>query len=269
MPSTHRVEDVSTLRQYTELVESLMGANEALWYRGLGRASNRLVPSLFRHPTETDAGALIALEQRILQRFRERSIPYQPGPHVTDDWNLLFLMQHFGVPTRLLDWTENPYIGLYFALTSARLDPASLLADEPAAVWILQPATWNRHSLRDISYSRGVLSLGSEPLETFAPKPDPSYMRLAPVAMYGLHNSPRIVAQRGVFTIFGKSVTPLDDLQAAENYPVDSLMEVRLPGDAIKSLRDSLFAIGFTDSVVYPDLSGLAQELKRFFGFQL
>ena len=231
--------------------------------------SNRLVPSLFRHPTITSAEELIKLEQQILQRFRERSIPYQPGPQVTEDWGLLFLMQHFGVPTRLLDWTENPYIGLYFALTSARLDPATLVASEPAAIWILRPEAWNQHSLRDISYTGGILSLGSEPLETFAPKPDPSYMRLAPVGMYGLHNSPRIVAQRGVFTIFGKSTDPLDDLFAAEGYPDDSLIEVRLPADSINPLRESLFAIGFTDSVVYPDLGGLAQELKRFFGFQL
>ena len=269
MPGTHRVEEVSTLRRYTELIESLMGPGEPLWYRGLGKSSNRLVPSLFRHPITTAGADLIGLEQQILQRFRERSIPYQPGPQISDDWGLLFLMQHFGVPTRLLDWTENPYIGLYFALTSARLDPATLVASEPAAIWILQPQAWNRHSLRDISYTGGILSLGSEPLQTFAPKPDPSYMRTAPVAMYGLHNSPRIVAQRGVFTIFGKAVDPLDDLQAAEGYPDDSLTEVLLPADAIKTLRDSLFAIGFTDSVVYPDLGGLAQELKRFFGFQL
>src|SRR4051812_41381980 len=107
-----------------EQIEELMAEKVPLWYRGVGDASHTLIPSLYRHEGTADAAAFMELEERILQRFRERSIPYQPIP-VDKDWELLFLMQHFGVPTRLLDWTENPYIGLFFALTDSRINHAT------------------------------------------------------------------------------------------------------------------------------------------------
>jgi hypothetical protein len=87
--------------------------------------------------------------------------------------------------------------------------------------------------------------------------------------MYGLHNSPRIVAQRGVFTIFGKETQPMEAVFVANDYPDDALVKFEFPPDKIRELRDSLFAIGITDSVVYPDLAGLAVELKRYFGFRV
>ncbi|MEA2406942.1 MAG: hypothetical protein QOE69_1061 [Thermoleophilaceae bacterium] len=268
MPTVLAVRQVETLREYMEQIEELMAPRLPLWYRGVGSATHQLIPSLYRHASITGAAELMNLEARILQRFRERSIPYQPIP-VEKDWELLFLMQHFGVPTRLLDWTENPYIGLFFALTGAKIDYDTGIADGPAAVWVLGPELWNQHTLSDISYDGGVLSIGSDPLKSYTPLGDPQYMRVAPAAMYGLHNSPRIVAQRGVFTIFGKEAASLEDLFAANDYPSEVLVKFEFPPEKIADLRESLFAIGVTDSVVYPDLAGLALELKRYFGFRV
>lgn len=269
MPTELKVEQVETLRQYMERIEALMTADEGpLWYRGAGTSAHPLVPSLYRHPSITEPAALMGLEAKILQRFRERSIPYQPTK-VEEDWDLLFLMQHFGVPTRLLDWTENPYIGLFFALTGAKLDHATGAAESPAAVWVLKPEAWNRHALKHMSYNGGVLSMGTEPLDNYRPSPDPTYMHVSPVSMYGLHNSPRIVAQRGVFTIFGKDTQPMDASYVASEYPQDTMIKFEFPEACVAGLGKSLFAIGITDSVVFPDLAGLALELRRFFGFRV
>jgi FRG domain len=269
MPTALRIERIQTLRQYMERIEQLMSADDApLWYRGAGKSSRALVPSLYRHPSVTEPQALMELEAKILQRFRERSIPYQPT-RVDEEWDMLFLMQHFGVPTRLLDWTENPYIGLFFALTGAKIDHDTGLAPEPAAVWVLKPETWNRHALSHISYDKGILSMGTDPLDNYRPTPDPAPMPVSPVAMYGLHNSPRIVAQRGVFTIFGKDTKPMDETYSEREYPDDTLIKFEFAEDAVQSLQKSLFAIGVVDSVVFPDLAGLALELKRFFGFRV
>jgi hypothetical protein len=268
MPTPLTVLEIETLREYMEKVEELMTPQVPLWYRGVGTASHQLIPSLYRHPSITGPDDLMELEERILQRFRERSIPYQPI-RLEGDWELLFLMQHFGVPTRLLDWTENPYIGLFFALTDARIDYATGIADGPAAVWVLKPEAWNQHTLSDISYDGGVLSIGSDPLKSYKPLENPKFMRVAPVAMYGLHNSPRIVAQRGVFTIFGKAAESLEGAYTANDYPADTLVKLEFPPDKVANLRESLMAIGVTDSVVYPDLAGLAIELKRYFGFRV
>ena len=185
-----RVEEIRTLQDYTELVADLMAGDTQLWYRGVGKASYQLKPSLYRHPTITETAQLLALERKLLQRFRERSIPYEERPFLRDEvWEYLFLMQHYGVPTRLLDWTENPYIGLYFAVTAAEIDPATLQATEAACIWVLNPGPWNSTSLSDISFPPEILSVPDQALESFESRGDMTYMRNSPVALYGLHNS--------------------------------------------------------------------------------
>jgi hypothetical protein len=254
---------VESLRQYMELIENAMQPREPLWFRGAALATYPLVPSLYRHPENLDVDALLRLEEEVIQRFRERGAPYERVPG-SEMWEVLFLMQHFGVPTRLLDWTENPYIGLFFALTSWRPE-----TDEPAAVWMLRPNAWNQTALADISFQGGILSIGNDALKSYRPGENPQFMKVVPVGIFGIHNSPRIVAQRGVFTIFGKATTPFEQHFEEGDFMSDALVKVEIPAEHVEPLRDSLFAIGVTDSVVYPDLGGLAIELKRYFGFKV
>jgi hypothetical protein len=90
-----------------------------------------------------------------------------------------------------------------------------------------------------------------------------------PVAIYGTHNSYRIVAQRGVFVIFGKSLLPMEETYQALRFPEDTLTKISIPQGKIGGLMKSLSDIGITDSVVFPDLDGLAKETKRSFGFKI
>jgi hypothetical protein len=265
-----RTETVRTLEDYTQLVGALMVDDTQLWYRGAGKATHALKPGLYRHPTITDAAELFSLELKLLQRFRQRSIPYEERPFLRDEgWEYLFLMQHYGVPTRLLDWTENPYIGLYFAVTGADIDQATGVASEDACIWVLNPGPWNAASLSDISFPAEILSVPDQALKPFEPQSDLTYVRNAPVAIYGLHNSPRIVAQRGAFTVFGQCTDALDAIYTTGPYATDTLVQALIPRDAVDKLRRALFSTGITDSVVFPDLSGLALDIKRYFGFRV
>src|SRR5207248_677655 len=106
----------TSLPQYMQLVLSLQRrAGHPLWFRGNGRNQFKLVPTLYRHPNKKSEGELRKLERELMARFRQRSIPYH-SRDLRDDWDALFFMQHYGVPTRLLDWTENPLVALHFAL---------------------------------------------------------------------------------------------------------------------------------------------------------
>jgi hypothetical protein len=105
-------------------------------YRGQRDARWSLVPNLFRGletldpplAAKTDAVWLAQLERELLRRFSIESGKL-PGPRNLSPLSTLCLAQHHGVPTRLLDWSTNWRVALFFALASA--------AETPAALWCL------------------------------------------------------------------------------------------------------------------------------------
>jgi hypothetical protein len=263
MATTLNSPDVESLTDFTKLIEErLLASNGELWHRGCADFGNdHLTPGLYRHPTITDIKPLLELEMRMLSHFRQRSIPFVNRP-LDDYWERLFFMQHSAIPTRLLDWTENPFIALYFALTSK-----SKALDSDSAIWMLDPVAWNRKSLDHITFQDGILSVDDTHLDYLKPGADCDTMNADPLAIYGFHNTARIVAQRGVFTIFGKDTDYMEDIYTKKDYPQDCLLKVRLPKDKKADLLRSLFQLGFTHSVIFPDLDGLAKETKNFFKF--
>ncbi len=266
-----REEKPNSLPEFLELVEGFQtSVKESLWFRGCGRASYKLLPSLYRHKDAKTPNQVAELERKLMARFRQRSLPYHTRS-LDKDWNTLFFMQHYGIPTRLLDWTENPLIALHFALIGApykRSAKGAISFNEDATVWILDPEKWNQRALDYQSYAGGSLTPGDEALNGYAPNNSSfSGMNKFPVSLYGEHNSPRIVAQQGVFTIFGQIISPMEKMYADHQFPKDSLVRITIKKTIIDSMRKSLLRHGITESVVYPDLEGLAMEIKRSFGF--
>lgn len=178
-------------------------------------------------------------------------------------------MQHYSVPTRLLDWTENPLIALFFALSSAKKDSAGNYIND-AAVWTLSAANWNQTVFRHQSFSGAALSPSDTMVnQSYAIGSDARLINEMPVAILGIHNSPRIVAQRGSFTLFGKSLLPMEEIYIAHAFPQDTLSKLTVPANLIGPLLDKLVWMGISDSVIYPDLEGLAKETKRQFGYEV
>jgi hypothetical protein len=82
-------------------------------FRGVPDSSYELIPAIGRHKAN-DAKALADFERKIFEEFKERAVRYMSHePRGDIEW--LFLAQHYGIPTRLLDWTGNPLVALYFA----------------------------------------------------------------------------------------------------------------------------------------------------------
>jgi hypothetical protein len=262
---TLTIKRINSFQEFLNSVDQGQNSSESsLWFRGTGKSSYRLAPSLHRHASITDSNVLLDYEKKLLTRFKERSVPYLQH-RIEDDWELLFLMQHYGMPTRLLDWTENPFISLFFALSSAYKNDHGLYDD--AAVWILSPPKWNRNVFSHTSYGGGAMSPSESHVTGYRPNTEANLMPQNPVAILGIHNSPRIVAQRGSFCLFGKSLTPMEDIYQNGTFEQDTLIKIEIPGNLISELLDKLVWMGITDSVIYPDLEGLAKETKRLFGF--
>lgn len=264
----------NSLTDYVDLVEELQTKSVGpIWYRGSSIRSNSLLPSLYRERENPRAPRfdLSTLETQLVTKFRARSLPYH-NRDLTDTLETLFFMQHYMIPTRLLDWTENPFAGLFFALRTSnhRVGPSGrLVYEHDAAVWVLDPSRWNQAALRHLSYQGGPLDPGHEALGAYKMVGSIDELAEEPVALFGAHNSPRIVAQQGTFVIFGSKTTPMDDLYRWGAYPLGSLTRIRITRGVIATLRQSLFRNGITEGSMFPDLEGLGRDLRRSFGFDV
>lgn len=260
---TLQVYPAPSLKDFVEIIDSMsFDQRVPRWFRGVGKSTYALVPSLYRHPTVRTTPELLDIEVKMIARFKERAFPYLNSSSLTT-WEYLFLMQHHGVPTRLLDWTENPFIALYFSLVSAvQCGPI----DTSAAVWVLSPTIWNEKVFEHTSYKGGPLSVTDKRISRYDPSDMDSIPEM-PAAIFGIHNSPRIIAQRGVFTIFGSSLEPMEGLFVHKSFSKDGLVKIEIPSDKINAILERLFSTGYTESMIYPGLDGLALENKRIYGF--
>lgn len=263
-----------TLPEYVGIVEELQARSGGpVWYRGCTSRSYQLLPSLYRPRENPNASpaTLSELEIQLVTRFRERSLPYH-GRDLSDDLETLFFMQHYSIPTRLLDWTENPFVGLFFALRHAKYrvnsrGRASFLRD--AVVWVLDPSLWNQAALLRLSYAGGPLDTGHAVLGSYKLRGEVGELSETPVALYGAHNSPRIVTQQGTFVLFGSSTTPMENLYQRGPFPAGCLVRVTISRGSIGAYRESLFRHGITEGAIFPDLEGLGRDLRRLVGFNI
>jgi len=231
-----------------------------VWFRGEPVVDTRLLPKLYRPKSD---GSLHN-ENKLLQMFRMKAPSFASFPTPirgnTDEW--LFLAQHVGLPTRLLDWTENAILALYFALK-----------EEKPAIWMLNPMELNTHVVRTLSgqdvepfdefpltwfHQEKSINIGNENIRG-AWEHDKRGLEL-PVAVQPTYLHPRMSAQRSVFTIHGTKKLPLDML-----VPSDLLAKFEIRPQARKSITRDLAILGIQEATIYPDLDGLAKELTLLY----
>lgn len=103
--------------------------NKVLLFRGQMEKSWDLLPGLAR--PKYFRPEILQFENNILSEFKRRAIPFLPKTfNSSSEWEWLALAQHYKLPTRLLDWTENPLVALFFAFEFVKDN------NEDRAVWI-------------------------------------------------------------------------------------------------------------------------------------
>lgn len=267
-----KTRQISSLKEYISFVEAWReNRSGPVWYRGCGKTSHVLSPSLYRHEPSKAIEDLMTMEKKLLSRFQQRSIPFL-SRYMGNNWEWLFLMQHYGVPTRLLDWSESPLMALFFGVTSANHTLGARGApvfNGDAAVWLLDPVKWNKKAVDLRSFSGEVLTTDDPNANSYTPVGDVKTMKPFPIAVFGAHNSQRIVAQRGVFVCFGKDTRSMEKIYQQEDFSKDCLVKLIIKRGHLPALLSALVRNGLTDSVVFPDLDGLAREIKREYAFEV
>lgn len=227
------------------------------WFRGHSHASWLLEPSWYRLASPIPGiGDEYYYEDTLLMNFQLRAPTFLERLPATD-WEWLFLMQHYGLPTRLLDWTESSLIALYFAIR----DNAG---NEDAAVWVMNPWWLNRQT-----FGEYALFPADDPRAgQHAPlRPGRKLKGKWPLAITPIHSSQRIVAQRGVFTIHGTERAALNRLARRRGKERPCLRRIVIPSTYVGTVRRELAISGIGESLIFPELSGLCREIKSgFFG---
>jgi len=228
-----------------------------LWFRGHANKDWELKPGLHRsEDNSAGPGDEYYNEGQLMETFKLKAPTYlQRQP--SSDWEWLFVMQHYGLRTRLLDWTESSLIALYFAVRDST-------GDADACVWVMNPWWLNYHTFNDYV----LFAADNAKAKNYGPlKPKQKLKGKLPIAITPIHSSSRIVAQRGVFTIHGTKNKSLDKLTGLKHNVQTCLCRIIIPRDDIERIRRELSVSGITETLIFPELDGLCREIKRdFFG---
>ena len=225
----------------SEIKSIIKTTNNRLLFRGHSDESWDLLPSVKRKCSDQE-------ERYLTNEFRVKAPSrYNHCPAVSDYSSWLALMQHFGLPTRLLDWSYSPLVALYFAV-SANSGPTS------PCIWILSARTLNQNQDFDpVIYPINAWSFGNLIEPAFKKRPETGKVAVA----MGIEFDSRIQLQQGAFTIHS-SDTPLNKFKDASNF----LVKLIIPYDCKTELFNELQILGITKSYLFPDLASLSEDLK-------
>lgn len=234
--STGRLVDL--LRQHIDVYDG------PVWYRGQADVAWSLIPKLMRVAAPNPSEAFL------INRFKQNATLLLSLPPKHDfDW--LFLMQHYSMPTRLLDWSESPLVALYFTVTEK--------PERDGALWVLMPTALNQMSNYRPDYPHEIPSFEDELLKNYLPETiaKEHRSRLFPMAAIAPRNSSRIQAQQGVFTISHRENTPIEDV-GAPGAARDHIWRYIIPAASKFLLLQELRLLGFSKFQLFPELDSLA-----------
>lgn len=234
------------------------------WFRGHSKTCNELTPGVFRPKiTRLEESPLPFVgrqnvEFSIIEEFKRRAPSLQSYlPELSDHLSWLFLMQHHGAPTRLLDWTESILIAVYFAVNSD--------SNDDGEIWALYPQKLNELSGIPGTPTRNnriLKFLASEPMHG-APEnlakdlgiEIPKY----PLAIQAQMTFPRIINQQGTFTIHPrpKQGSSMPEILKDEKH----LIRYIIPSGCKTKLRKDLAALGVNRVTLFPSLDSLSATI--------
>ena len=229
-----RINEIESVPDLLTKVSRYYTGDATVLFRGQRKATWGLIPKIGRTRLRYEAVRdVLEVEAEMFAEFERVSVPYKYNRGSMTEWDSLALAQHHGLPTRLLDWSTNPLVALWFAVENPAED------DEDAAVWAFD--------VRESDLANPAVSPFVAPrTQVFRPR----------------HHDPRIVAQSGWFSVHKHNTnsdkfTSLDALPALKK----RMRKFFVPSQSFATIRRDLARCGINRATLFPDLQGLCGHL--------
>jgi hypothetical protein len=204
---------------------------------------------------------LKVIERALIRNFRKYAPPEVVGKD-TNDWQLLSIAQHHGLPTRLLDWTYSPFVAMHFATSD--FDKSNI----DGAVWAVNYKeahkdlpTVLRRKLKKSEASFFTIEMLAESFKSLnkfeESNPTPFLVLLEPPAI-----DDRIVNQFAVFSVISNATV------VPHNWLIERpaiYRKIVIPAKLKHEIRCKLDQSNITERVLFPGLDGLCTWLKRHY----
>jgi hypothetical protein len=242
---SYPVEEFGSIDELCSLISLRTTGWDTKWFRGSKSPAYGLLPKLFRD------SAVAAREGYIAVEFRRRAYSRLKGLNSQFDW--LCAMQHYGVPTRLLDWTESLPVALYFSVAPLSIDFIA------PTIWVLDPfklyaLTDPKNVMIPIATDENVVANSDIPFgdDWGATRKQVTEYPL-PVAPNFLFD--RLAMQNGTFTIHGRDPRPIEQVIPTDQQSM--LLKFVAKPSRITAICDCVDMVKPSSDAIFPDIEGL------------
>lgn len=226
------------------LIKDFYYSRGIVFFRGHPDSKYELHSGLFREAHSNLDGYLISEKVKYSQYLTLGHME-----HSSRGWNLLYIMQHHGVRTRLLDWTESFATALFFAYINW-----DITKSPSCCVWMLDPSALNIRSTNNPALVNADNYFGN--FEKCLANSKHCFANS--VALYPERNNKRIIAQQGLFTLQGNTLLPLEK----ELNDDEALIKITIDYTMIEDVKSFLQTAGVNYHTLFPDLDGLAKYVN-------
>lgn len=229
---------------FTYLEEYVGDLNEEVWFRGQANYEWGLKPGIYRGNYSKE------VEITYSNMFKSKArIRYQNCPDNNDYLGWLFLAQHYGLNTRLLDWTRQLLTAIYFTVSNKKL------YETDGSLFMFYPGLLNESEVGSRSIhateSDHVLGMAEDAFEGS----DESINNV--IALMPNHFDNRHLVQDAHFTIHGRDVD-LTALAGQEEY----ILKIRIEAKNKNHIYEQLDKLGITRDFLFPDLENLSSFIN-------